>query len=114
MTQPLSAHILIAWPLRLSLRIAPTRAGAHFQRQPCALHEFHRVAGYSPNLHSNQMQVTPRVLIVAAMVTLLFMVPAFELAASAAIFAGVSAEAQIIFLAIAAVWAVAMARFVGE
>lgn len=60
------------------------------------------------------MQVTPRVLIVAAMVTLLFMVPAIGLAASVAVWAGVSAEAQIIFLAFAAVWAVAMARFVGE
>lgn len=60
------------------------------------------------------MQVTPRVLIVAAMVTLLFMVPAIGLTASVAVWAGVSAEAQIIFLAFAAVWAVAMARFVGE
>jgi hypothetical protein len=60
------------------------------------------------------MQVTPRVLIVAAMVTLLFVVPAFGLAASAAIFAGVSAEVQMIFLAVAIAWAFAMARFVGE
>jgi len=42
------------------------------------------------------------------------MVPAIGLAASVAVWAGVSAEAQIIFLAFAAVWAVAMARFVGE
>ena len=60
------------------------------------------------------MQVTPRVLIVAAMVTLLFMVPAFAIAASAAIWAGVSAEVQIILVALAAAWSVAMARLVRE
>ena len=60
------------------------------------------------------MQVTPRVLIVAAMVTLLFMVPAFAIATSAAIWAEVSAEVQIIFVTIAMAWAFAMAQFVGK
>lgn len=72
------------------------------------------MVGAETNLHSNQMQVTPRVLIVAAMVTLLFMVPAVGLTASAAIWAGVSAEAQIFFLAFAVAWAIAMARFVRD
>jgi len=58
------------------------------------------------------MQVTPRVLIVAAMVTLLFMVPAFAIATSAAIWAGVSAEVQIFFTAFAMVWAFAMGYMV--
>jgi len=60
------------------------------------------------------MQATPRVLIVAAMVTLLFMVPAVGLTASVAVWAGVSAEVQIIFIAFAVVWAIAMARFVRD
>jgi len=60
------------------------------------------------------MQATPRVLIVAAMVTLLFMVPAVGLTASVAVWAGASAEVQIIFIAFAVVWAIAMARFVRD
>lgn len=59
------------------------------------------------------MQVTPPVLIVAAMVTLLFMVPAVALAAFVAIWAGVSAEARVAFVAVATAWAVVMGRFVG-
>lgn len=58
------------------------------------------------------MQVKPRVLIVAAMVTLLFMVPAFAIAASVAIWAGVSAEVQIFFTAFAIAWAFAMGLLV--
>jgi len=58
------------------------------------------------------MQVTPPILIVAAMVTLLFMVPAIALAAFAAVWAGVSAEMRIVFVALAAAWAAFMGKIV--
>lgn len=50
---------------------------------------------------------------VAAMVTLLLMIPAVAFAAVIAIFTGVSAEARMAFVAVATVWAVVMGRFVG-
>ena len=59
------------------------------------------------------MTLWPPVLIVAAMVTLLLMIPAIAFAALAAIWAGVPAEARIGFVAVATVWAVVMGRFVG-
>ena len=59
------------------------------------------------------MQVTPPVLMVAAMVTLLFMVPAIALAAFAAVWAGVSAELRVLFVTFAAAWAAFMGRMVG-
>lgn len=64
-------------------------------------------------MHSNQMTVWPPVLIVAAMVTLLLMIPAVAFAAVIAIFTGVSAEARMAIVAVATVWAVVMGRFVG-
>jgi len=113
MKSALCAHNPKGGPLRLWPQGGQSLASMRFQRQPYGLRGFHRVVGAETNLHSNQMQVTPPVLIVAAMVTLLFMVPAVALAAFVAIWAGVSAEARVAFVAVATAWAVVMGRFVG-
>lgn len=103
-----------AWLHRIARHDGLGRVAGHSLRQPYGPRGFHRVVIERSNLHSKQMQVTPPVLMVAAMVTLLLMIPAVVIAALAAIWAGVSAEARMAFVAVATVWAVVMSRFVGS